>query len=86
MATNTAVYGLYRDRLSVEEAVESLKQAGFRNTDTATPPWSQRATPAWPEVQVPVATRFEQDWRVCSRNVGPFWKPEPSGKPCAVAR
>jgi Protein of unknown function (DUF3341) len=33
MATNTAVYGLYRDRLAVEEAVDSLKQAGFRNTD-----------------------------------------------------
>ena len=33
MATNTAVYGLYRDRPGVEEAVESLKQAGFRNTD-----------------------------------------------------
>jgi hypothetical protein len=25
---------------------------------------------------VPVATRFEQDCRVCSRNVSPFWKPE----------
>jgi Protein of unknown function (DUF3341) len=33
MATNTAVYGLYKDRLSVEEAVESLKSAGFRGTD-----------------------------------------------------
>jgi hypothetical protein len=33
MASNIAVYGLYRDRPSVEEAVESLKQAGFRNTD-----------------------------------------------------
>jgi len=33
MATNTAVYGLYRDRPGVEEAVEFLKQAGFRNTD-----------------------------------------------------
>jgi hypothetical protein len=33
MAINTAVYGLYRDRPSVEEAVESLKQTGFRNTD-----------------------------------------------------
>ena len=33
MATNIAVYGLYRDRPSVEEAVESLKQTGFRNTD-----------------------------------------------------
>ena len=33
MALNTAVYGLYRDRPSVEEAVESLKQTGFRNTD-----------------------------------------------------
>ena len=33
MATNTAVYGLYRDRPGVEEAVDALKQAGFRNTD-----------------------------------------------------
>jgi hypothetical protein len=33
MASNVAVYGLYRDRPSVEEAVEALKQAGFRNTD-----------------------------------------------------
>ena len=33
MATNTAVYGLYGDRPGVEEAVESLKQTGFRNTD-----------------------------------------------------
>jgi len=33
MALNIAVYGLYRDRPGVEEAVDSLKQAGFRNTD-----------------------------------------------------
>jgi hypothetical protein len=33
MARNTAVYGLYRDRRGVEEAVESLKHSGFRNTD-----------------------------------------------------
>ncbi|MGD0437887.1 MAG: quinol:electron acceptor oxidoreductase subunit ActD [Bryobacteraceae bacterium] len=33
MATNTAVYGLYKDRSGVEEAVESLKRSGFRNTD-----------------------------------------------------
>lgn len=33
MATNTAVYGLYNDRLGVEEAIDSLKQAGFRKTD-----------------------------------------------------
>jgi hypothetical protein len=31
--------------------------------------------------EVPVATRFEQDCRVCSKTVGPFWKPEASGKP-----
>src|SRR5437016_2348650 len=30
---NTAVFGLYRDRLGVEEAVDALRQAGFRNTD-----------------------------------------------------
>jgi len=33
MATNVSVYGLYSDRPGVEEAVESLKQAGFRKTD-----------------------------------------------------
>src|SRR5438552_837508 len=39
---------------------------------------------AWPEFEVPVATRFEQDTRVCSRNVGRLWKSEPSGKPSGV--
>jgi hypothetical protein len=33
MASNTAVYGLYKDRRGVEEAVDSLKHSGFRNTD-----------------------------------------------------
>ena len=33
MGSNTAVYGLYKDQGSVEEAVEALKNAGFRNTD-----------------------------------------------------
>jgi len=28
-----AAYGLYKDRLSVAEVVDSLKQSGFRNTD-----------------------------------------------------
>ncbi len=30
---NTAAFGIYRDRLSVESAVDALRQAGFRNTD-----------------------------------------------------
>src|SRR6267378_3871987 len=30
---NTAVFGLYRDRASVEGAVDALRQEGFRNTD-----------------------------------------------------
>jgi len=30
---NTAVFGIYPDRFSVEEAVEHLRAAGFRNTD-----------------------------------------------------
>jgi len=30
---NTAVFGIYQDRLTVESAVEILQQAGFRNTD-----------------------------------------------------
>jgi hypothetical protein len=33
MPSNTAVYGLYKDRLSIEEAMESLKAAGYRSTD-----------------------------------------------------
>jgi hypothetical protein len=33
MAKNTAVFGLYRDRVSVENAVDTLRQAEFRNTD-----------------------------------------------------
>jgi len=30
---NTAVFGIYRDQLDVERAVDALKAAGFRNTD-----------------------------------------------------
>lgn len=30
---NTAVFGIYPDQLSVEDAVDTLKDAGFRNTD-----------------------------------------------------
>ena len=30
---NTAVFGIYTNRMAVEEAVDSLKVAGFRNTD-----------------------------------------------------
>src|SRR6478672_13931746 len=30
---NTAVFGLYRDRYGVEEAVSALQTAGYRNTD-----------------------------------------------------
>lgn len=30
---NTAVYGIYRDRMVLENAVQALKDAGFRNTD-----------------------------------------------------
>jgi hypothetical protein len=30
---NTAVFGIYRDRISVEEAVDAMRAAGFRNTD-----------------------------------------------------
>src|SRR5437870_8218870 len=32
---NTAVFGLYRDRASVEGAVDALRQEGFRNTDVS---------------------------------------------------
>jgi len=30
---NTAVFGIYPDYAGVENAVDSLKAAGFRNTD-----------------------------------------------------
>src|SRR6266581_9582162 len=30
---NTAVFGIYPDRLATENAVAALKEAGFRNTD-----------------------------------------------------
>jgi hypothetical protein len=30
---NTAVFGIYRDRIGVETAVDELKAAGYRNTD-----------------------------------------------------
>ncbi len=30
---NTAVFGIYRDRVSAENAVNALREAGFRNTD-----------------------------------------------------
>ena len=30
---NTAVYGIYRNRADIENAVDALKSAGFRNTD-----------------------------------------------------
>ena len=30
---NTAVFGIYRDRIGVERAVDELKAAGYRNTD-----------------------------------------------------
>ncbi len=33
MGSNIAVYGLYADRPSVEEAVDALRAAGFRNID-----------------------------------------------------
>jgi hypothetical protein len=31
--SNTAVYGLYKDRAGIEDAVQGLKRGGFRNTD-----------------------------------------------------
>src|SRR5258708_21675575 len=33
MSKNPAVFGIYRDQVTVSEAVEGLKQAGFRSTD-----------------------------------------------------
>lgn len=33
--SNTAVYGIYRDRAAVEGAVDALQRGGFRNTDVS---------------------------------------------------
>lgn len=33
MAKNTAVFGIYRDQMSVENAVDALRAQAFRNTD-----------------------------------------------------
>jgi len=33
MSANTAVYGLYKNRSGIEDAVDTLKQRGFRSTD-----------------------------------------------------
>src|SRR5882724_12229279 len=33
MSKNTAVFGIFPDRVAVEEAVEHLRRAGFRSTD-----------------------------------------------------
>ncbi|MBC7661629.1 MAG: DUF3341 domain-containing protein [Chitinophagaceae bacterium] len=33
MAKNTAVFGIFKDRFAAESAVDSLKTAGFRNSD-----------------------------------------------------
>lgn len=33
MAKNTAVFGIYRDRMSAENAVDVLREENFRNTD-----------------------------------------------------
>ena len=33
MAKHTAVFGIFKDRFSVERSVDSLKASGFRNTD-----------------------------------------------------
>ena len=33
MSKNTAAFGIYRDQITVSEAVDGLKQAGFRSTD-----------------------------------------------------
>src|SRR5205814_2804088 len=32
---NTAVFGIYRDRAQVEQAVDALRSAGFRNSDVS---------------------------------------------------
>ncbi len=33
MSKNTSAFGIYRDQVTVSEAVDALKQAGFRSTD-----------------------------------------------------
>ncbi len=35
MSSNTAVYGLYKDRSGVDEALDALRHGGFRSTDVS---------------------------------------------------
>ncbi len=35
MAKNIAVFGIYRDRLGAEEAVDALRAGGYRNSDVS---------------------------------------------------
>ena len=43
---NTAVFGIYRDRISVEEAVDNMRAAGFRTGHSAaTPAFLQEGGP-----------------------------------------
>jgi hypothetical protein len=62
------------DVLSRDSATRSRQRRRDRRSRTLT----------WPEFEVPVATR-----RIAAsvqESVGPFWTPEPSGKPCGVYR
>jgi hypothetical protein len=71
-----------RDRHLFDQGLIS----GFGSPVTATPPWSQRATLAWPEFEVPGATRFEQDCRVCSKTLTRSRSRKPPLNPAALHR
>ena len=55
---NTAVFGIYPNYASVERGVDSLKEAGFRNTDISVLLQDNRGTrdfaPAQPAVRLAV--------------------------------
>ena len=46
---------------------------------------AERRTPAWPEFEVAVTMRFEQNCRVRSKTLARSGSRKPSGKPCGVS-
>ena len=60
--------------------------SGFGKSVTATPPWSQRATLAWPEFELPVTTRFGQGCRVCLKTLTRSGSRKPPVNPAASVR
>ena len=62
-----------------------LRDIGDSATDHGKAAVVERSPLAWPEFEVPVATRFEQDCGVCSKKRWPVLEAgSHSGKPCGV--